>query len=167
MYTRFFLNSQSRNIPEKIWVVYFNNYLYHFWFLSWPDGFHQSKKPSLVSRSCSEISGYTLSSWVLPWKVQVSKATVHRASQDVTDFLSRVWTVYGFTANSEKSPHVCDEVMNYSGFIWSMQGFGQRNGMKVSVRLPPSLRFWHFPVANRFALSCSTTLPWKMIQSHR
>lgn len=69
---------------------------------SWLDGFHQSKKPSLVSRSCSEISGCTLSSWVLPWRVQVSKAT--RASQHVTGFAepcSRLITV--FTTNGEKA----------------------------------------------------------------
>lgn len=76
---------------------------------------------------------------------------------------------FRFHSQRWKSPYlnVCDEMMNCSGFLWSMQGFGQRNGMKVSVRLPPSRLFWHFPVENRFALSCSTTLPWKMTQSQR
>lgn len=54
-----------------------------------------------------------------------------------------------------------------SGYIFSFQDSGQRSGMKVCVRLPPRLLFSPFPVENLFAPSCSTTLPWKMIQSRR
>lgn len=48
-----------------------------------------------------------------------------------------------------------------------LQDFGQRNGMKVCVRLPPSLLFSRSPVENLCVLNCNTTLPWKMTLWHR
>lgn len=91
---RFFLNTWRRkktweNLSQPLFLMTFVSFL----IFSWPDGFHQSKKPSLVSRSCSEISGCTLSSWVLPWKVQVSKATVHPRMWQIFWVASRLITV--------------------------------------------------------------------------
>lgn len=53
---------------------------------SWPGGFHQSKRPSPAYRSCLEISGCILWSWVLLWKDQVSrgdKVSAHNIKQDM------------------------------------------------------------------------------------
>lgn len=79
-----------------------------FLILSWLDGFHQSKKPSLVSRSFSETSGCTLSSWVLLWKVQVSKASVYPRMWQI--LLSRVSADHGFATNGGKA-HILMFVM--------------------------------------------------------